>query len=170
MRMTSASAHHIPPGLQTGSRGWPQLVARPVALAIVLCGLLAPVPQLASAEDAQHPGMIPIARDTPLTEKHVYPPGVALGGFDGAYLEGTVYKSGAVAGSRVAFWGSEPGLLRSFNYPIDEFVYVLEGDVVTIDANGTRREFHPGDTFIIPKGWVGTWDMKTRFKKIIVNF
>ena len=31
-------------------------------------------------------------------------------------------------------------------------------------------EFHPGDAFVIPKGWVGTWDMTTRFKKIIVNF
>jgi len=174
MRMMSAPDHRGPPSLQTrlqaGSRRLPQLVAGPVALvAIVLCGLLVPVPQFASADDAKRPGMMPIARDTPLTEKHVYPPGVALGGFDGAYTEGTVYKPSAVAGSRVAFWASEPGLLRSFNYPIDEFVYVLEGDVVTIDADGTRREFHPGDTFIIPKGWVGTWDMKTPFKKIIVN-
>ena len=165
MRMTSAPAHRSPPRLsparlQTGSRGWPQLVARPVALvAIVVCGLLAPVPQLASADDAKHPGMIPIARDTPLTEKHVYPPGIALGGFDGAYTEGTVYKPSVVAGNRVAFWASEPGVLQSRNYPIDEFVFVLVGDVVTIDADGTRRVFHPGDTFIIPKGWVGTWDM-----------
>jgi hypothetical protein len=28
----------------------------------------------------------------------------------------------------------------------------------------------PGDAFVIPKGWAGTWDMKTHFKKIIVNF
>jgi hypothetical protein len=37
-------------------------------------------------------------------------------------------------------------------------------------SHRTRHEFHPGDALVIPKGWVGTWDMKTRFKKIIVNF
>jgi len=52
-------------------------------------------------------------------------------------------------------WGSEAGVLKAGNYPLNEFVYVLEGDLVTT---------------VIPKGWVRTWDMKTRFKKIIVNF
>jgi uncharacterized cupin superfamily protein len=56
---------------------------------------------------------------------------------------------------------SEPGALKAGNYPLDEFVYVLEGDVVTLDADGTRHEFHPGDALVIPKGWVGLWDMKT---------
>jgi uncharacterized cupin superfamily protein len=41
---------------------------------------------------------------------------------------------------------------------------------VTTDADGTQHEFHAGDVRILPKGWVGVWDMKTRFKKTIVNF
>ena len=65
---------------------------------------------------------------------------------------------------------SEPGALKAGNYPLDEFVYVLEGDVVNLDADGTRHEFHRGDALVIPKGWVGIRDMKTRFKTIIVNF
>jgi uncharacterized cupin superfamily protein len=79
-------------------------------------------------------------------------------------------RPGVFAGNKVALWGSEAGALKAGNYPLDEFVYVLEGDLVTVDADGSRHEFHPGDAFVIPKGWAGTWDMKTRFKKIIVNF
>ena len=105
-----------------------------------------------------------------LTERAVYPPGIAVGSFDGAYAMATMYKSGVFAGNKVAFWGSEAGALKAGSYPLDEFVYVLEGDLVTVDADGTRHEFHPGDALVIPKGWAGTWDMKTRFKKIIVNF
>jgi uncharacterized cupin superfamily protein len=123
-----------------------------------------------AAGDATHPGIFRVPLDTPLTERAVYPPGIAVGSFDGAYAMATMYKSGVSAGNKVAFWGSEAGALKAGNYPLDEFVYVLEGDLVTVDADGTRHEFHPGDALVIPKGWAGTWDMKTRFKKIIVNF
>jgi uncharacterized cupin superfamily protein len=131
--------------------------------------MLGPKPADA-AGDATHPGIFRIPLDTPLTERAVYPPGIAVGSFDGAYAMATMYKSGVFAGNKVAFWGSEAGALKAGNYPLDEFVYVLEGDLVTVDADGTRHEFHPGDALVIPKGWAGTWDMKTRFKKIIVNF
>jgi uncharacterized cupin superfamily protein len=125
---------------------------------------------LAVAAENVRSGIVPIPLSTPLTERAVYPPGVPVGDFDGAYKMATMYKSGVYAGNRVAFWESEAGVLRSFNYPMDEFIYVLEGNVVTTDADGTRHEFRVGDTFVLPKGWVGTWDMKTHFKKIIVNF
>jgi len=107
---------------------------------------------------------------TPLTEHLVYPPGIPIGHFDGAYKEATVYKLGIYDGNRVAFWESGAGGLRSFNYPKDEFIYVLEGSVVTTDSDGTNHEFHAGDAFVLPKGWVGLWDMKTHFEKIFVNF
>lgn len=129
------------------------------------------VPKSAGAADGgSHPGIVAIPLGTPLTERGVYPPGIAVGSFDGAYTMATMYKSGVFTGNKVAFWGSEAGALKAGNYPLDEFVYVLEGDLVTVDGDGTRHEFHPGDALIIPKGWAGTWDMKTRFKKIIVNF
>ena len=137
------------------------------ALSSLLTG--GPKPAGAAAEE-RYPGIVRIPLDAPLMERAVYPPGIALGNFDGAYRMATMYKSGVFAGNKVAFWGSEAGALKAGNYPLDEFVYVLEGEVVTVDADGTRHEFHAGDAFIIPKGWAGTRDMKTRFKKIIVNF
>jgi uncharacterized cupin superfamily protein len=154
------------------ARWIPLVVASATLLAI--CGLsplvILGLKPAGAAGEGTRPGIFRIPLDTPLTERAVYPPGIAIGNFDGAYTMATMYKSGVFAGNKVAFWGSEAGTLKAGNYPLDEFVYVLEGDLVTVDANGTRREFHPGDAFVIPKGWAGTWDMKTHFKKIIVNF
>jgi uncharacterized cupin superfamily protein len=130
---------------------------------------VAPLRAAAAAETAG-PRIVPVPPGTPLTDRFVYPPQVPVGTFDGAYIEATVYKSGVFAGNRVAFWESEAGALRSFSFPKDEFVYVLEGTVITTETDGTKHEFHPGDTFVLPKGWAGLWDMKTHFKKMIVNF
>jgi len=155
--------------------GWAGFAVASATVAVAVAGGLATVIALqprpaGAAGEAAHPGIVRIALDTPLTERFVYPPGVALGTFDGAYTMATMYRSGVFAGNKVAFWGSEAGALKARDYPLDEFVYVLEGDLVTVDADGTRHEFHPGDAFVLPKGWAGTWDMTTRFKKIIVNF
>jgi uncharacterized cupin superfamily protein len=157
----------------TRTARWIPLVVASAALLAI--GGVSPLVMLGlkpagAAGEGTRPGIFRIPLDTPLTERAVYPPGIAIGNFDGAYTMATMYKSGVFAGNKVAFWGSEAGTLKAGNYPLDEFVYVLEGDLVTVDADGTRREFHPGDAFVIPKGWAGTWDMKTHFKKIIVNF
>jgi uncharacterized cupin superfamily protein len=113
---------------------------------------------------------VPPSTDTPMTERGAYPPALRVGEFDGAYRLATLLASAVHPGNKVALWESEPGALQAQNYPMDEFIFVLEGHLVTTDADGTRREFHAGDTFVLPKGWAGTWDMKTRFKKLLVNF
>jgi uncharacterized cupin superfamily protein len=150
-------------GLLTASAG---LIAIGGLAAMVALG---PKPAGAAGEGS-HPGIVRVPLDAQLTERGVYPPGIPVGNFDGAYALATMYKSGVFAGNKVALWGSAAGALKARNYPLDEFVYVLEGDLVTVDADGARHEFHPGEAFIIPKGWAGLWDMKTGFKKIIVNF
>lgn len=124
----------------------------------------------ATAAEKAHPGIVLISLQTPMLETLVYPPGIPMGNFDGAYKLAKLYVSGVHAGNKVALWESEAGGSRSANYPQDEFIYVLEGTVVTTDEDGTQHEFHAGDVFVLPKGWAGIWDMKTRFKKIIVNF
>jgi uncharacterized cupin superfamily protein len=153
----------------------PPFVALGLAVVLVAASAL-PVFQLggtlrpAAAADAARPGIVPIPRNTALTEKGVYPPEMRVGGFNGEYKMATVSKSAVHPGNQVAFWESKAGVLKTDNYPMDEFIYVLEGHLVTTDANGTRREFRAGDTFILPKGWAGTWDMKTDFKKMLVNY
>jgi uncharacterized cupin superfamily protein len=68
----------------------------------------------------------------------------------------------------VAIWQSGPGVLQTESYPNDEYVLVLEGELAITNKSGKKETFRPGDSFVIPKGWAGTWDMKTRFKKQFV--
>lgn len=152
----------------------PTLVASSVAALIMVGGFpsfdLSAVPESAAVAESGPPGIAPILPATPATESGVYPPELRVGSFDGAYKLATVFMSAAYPGNKVAFWESEPGVLKAVNYPMDEFIYVLEGHLVTTDADGTQREFRAGDIFVLPKGWAGTWNMETHFKKLLVNF
>ena len=53
-------------------------------------------------------------------------------------------------------------------YPYDEFVRVLEGTVVLTSESGDRQVYGPDDHFLVPKGWMGTWDMPRSFRELIV--
>ena len=53
-------------------------------------------------------------------------------------------------------------------YPYDEFVRVLEGTVVLTSVAGDRQVYGPNDHFLVPKGWMGTWDMPSPFRELIV--
>jgi hypothetical protein len=88
-----------------------RLVATSAALVALgsAATLVALAPKLADAAgDATHPGIFRIPLDTPLTERAVYPPGIAVGSFDGAYTVATMYKSDVFAGNKVAFWEAKP--------------------------------------------------------------
>jgi len=106
------------------------------------------------------------------TERAQYPSEMVVkdnSTFDGSYM----YKSGYRSADRkftVALWESGPGILKTDAYPHDEYCLVLEGHLTIINRDGSREEFGPGDTFVIPKGWAGTWNMTTRFKKQYVAF
>jgi uncharacterized cupin superfamily protein len=80
--------------------------------------------------------------------------------FDGAYTSRVEYRSDDRALS-VALWRSGPGVLQTGGYPHDEYCLVLEGHLVVTNRSGHREGFGPGDTFVIPKGWAGTWNMTT---------
>lgn len=90
-------------------------------------------------------------------------------GFDGSYTNLIGYRS-ADRKFTVALWESSPGVLKTDAYPHDEYCLVLEGRLIITNRSGRREEFNPGDTFVIPKGWAGVWDMTTRFKKQYVAF
>ena len=53
-------------------------------------------------------------------------------------------------------------------YPYDEFVRVLEGTVVLTSDSGDRQVYGPNDHFLVPKGWMGTWDMPSPFRELII--
>ena len=50
----------------------------------------------------------------------------------------------------------------------DEFVVVLKGELVLTDQDGNSVTYKPGDMFMLPKGFVGTWDMTEEYRELIV--
>ena len=54
-------------------------------------------------------------------------------------------------------WASTPGRWR-VSYTEHEFCYLLEGRVRLTASDGTAVEFGPGDAFVVPAGFTGTWE------------
>jgi len=53
-------------------------------------------------------------------------------------------------------WEGEVGKWR-VSYTEDEFCFLIKGCVEIADEAGTAKIFHPGDAFVIPAGFKGTW-------------
>ena len=69
----------------------------------------------------------------------------------------------------VAIYESMPAVIGiNEPYPYDEFVRVLEGTVVLTSVAGDRQIYGSDDHFLVPKGWMGTWDMRRPFRELIV--
>jgi uncharacterized cupin superfamily protein len=51
---------------------------------------------------------------------------------------------------------------------IDEFVYVLSGKLILTEPNGTRHEFTPGQSLVLPVGYKGTWEMQGNYRELVV--
>lgn len=55
-------------------------------------------------------------------------------------------------------WRGSAGRWR-IHYTEHEFCVLLEGRVRIESADGERREFSPGDAFVVPAGFAGTWEV-----------
>ena len=67
----------------------------------------------------------------------------------------------------VEVYEAGPGKFRVDGAPYDEFIHILEGELVLEGADGTRAEYRAGDWLILPKGWVGTWENKGHYRELI---
>ena len=68
-------------------------------------------------------------------------------------------------------YGAEAALLEvGAPFPYDEYVFVVEGEVILTSKGGSPKTFGVGDSFLVPKGLMGTWDMPVQYReKIIVE-
>jgi uncharacterized cupin superfamily protein len=91
-----------------------------------------------------------------------------------------VAPSGARAADVELFRSADPGLvmdvadydqiaLKLTDWPVDEFVYILDGKVEITGPKGIKRIYGPADAFVIPKGFSGTWSQLSRIKKLTVS-
>lgn len=125
-----------------------------------------------SASDPAHqsPSIVSLSSSATSAAKPVkgqYPPEMVVKGqvnFAGEFLDTVIFQS-ADGQHSVHIWESGPGVLQTDGYPHDEYCLVLEGTLEITNRSGSRATYRAGDTFVIPKGWQGVWDMKTRFRK-----
>lgn len=71
---------------------------------------------------------------------------------------------------RVSIFESTPAKTDHRTRPtdVDEFVYVLSGKLILTEPNGTRHEFVPGQSLVLPVGYTGTWEMQGNYRELVV--
>jgi len=80
----------------------------------------------------------------------------------------TIRHEGADGALQCGTWTSTPGRWRAFGER-DEFCTILSGRVALIDSAGTRQAFGPGDSFLIPNGFEGFWEVtETATKHFVI--
>lgn len=52
-------------------------------------------------------------------------------------------------------------------FPFDEFIQVLSGKLILTGTDGVRQEFVAGDSLVIPKGFIGTFQMLGNYRELI---
>ena len=112
--------------------------------------------------------VLPLDKDAfRMTELESIPPwpkGVVLSGAN-EHWQKVVHKGDFV----VALYESEAALIDvSYPFAYDEFVTVLEGKVILTSLSGEKQTYGVGDSFLVPKGWQGTWDMPVKFREMII--
>ena len=69
----------------------------------------------------------------------------------------------------VVLYESEAAVIDiSYSFPYDEYVLVLEGEVILTSTSGEKQRYGVGESFVVPKGWMGTWDMPVKYREKIV--
>jgi len=61
-----------------------------------------------------------------------------------------------------------PGKVRVEGLPYDEFVHILMGRLILTLDDGREFKFEQGDSFVVPKGFVGSWEMPEKYRELVV--
>ncbi len=71
---------------------------------------------------------------------------------------------------RVSIFESTPAKTNHRTRPtdVDEFVYVLSGKLILTEPSGKVHEFLPGDSLVLPIGYMGTWEMQGNYRELVV--
>lgn len=71
---------------------------------------------------------------------------------------------------KTGFWSALAGPPAAISYTMDELCMLLEGEVRITDAAGHAETYRAGDTFVIPNGFVGTWQTIADVRKFFAVF
>lgn len=83
--------------------------------------------------------------------------------------EASVPVRGLVTGE-AGIWECNEGRFTSDRTTFAEVCFILSGraDIVS-DANAETQTVGPGDLFVLPRGWTGTWEIHEAIRKIYVT-
>ena len=45
---------------------------------------------------------------------------------------------------------------------------MLSGKLILTEPSGTRHEYLPGDSLVLPIGYTGTWEMQGNYRELVV--
>ena len=105
-------------------------------------------------------------KQAPLEDLPPWPKEVVLSGAN-EHGQKVLHSGNVVA----ALYGAEAARLSVGEpFPYDEYVLVLAGEVTLTSDAGQSQTFGEGDSFLVPKGWTGIWDMPGQYlEKIVVE-
>lgn len=66
-------------------------------------------------------------------------------------------------------WASEVGKWK-IRYTEEEYCLILEGESVITDEQGVAVTVRAGDSFVIPRGFVGSWEVLVPTRKNFVIY
>ena len=102
----------------------------------------------------------------PLEDLPPWPKEVVLSGAN-EHGQKVLHSGNVVA----ALYGAEAARLSVGEpFPYDEYVLVLAGEVTLTTDAGQSQTFGEGNSFLVPKGWTGIWDMPQQYlEKVVVE-
>ena len=132
----------------------------------LLAALFASPPKAGSSAPAVLPLLANTLQQAELDSLPPWPEGVVITGAN-AHGQKVLHEGQLVS----VLYGAEAALLEvGAPFPYDEYVFVVEGEVILTSKGGSPKTFGVGDSFLVPKGWMGTWDMPVKYReKIIVE-
>lgn len=113
------------------------------------------------------PAIIPFDRNVPLAAWEDFPEGEIVSGT--AKQNGIVLFEDKAKGLSAGVWEQGANESRWMDYPVNEFMTVLEGEVVIVEEDRTVS-IAAGESFIIPKGLRCRWTQPGHVRKFFVIF
>jgi uncharacterized cupin superfamily protein len=81
---------------------------------------------------------------------------------------GHVYDEDAALGYSVGVWRCTPFDDAPGPYPVDEYMLLLDGEVVMATPDGAETTIGAGEAFVIPKGLTCQWRMPVAVRKVFM--
>ncbi|MDJ0511978.1 MAG: cupin domain-containing protein [Methyloceanibacter sp.] len=125
---------------------------KPLVLVLIILAMIC-----SSAHSANAPAIVVIDGETPTNEIARMP--------NGGYVGETIIHRSPDERVQVGVWEADVSKVRLVDFPVTEYVLMLSGRLVVVNEDGSSNTFEAGDTFVIPKGFTGIWDVQERMKK-----